>query len=100
MIRGTTPTHIFRLPISTDTLKEIRITYEQYSKTVLEKTERDVNLNENEIRLKLTQQETLKFSPRITVKLQMKVLTTDNTVLASPVKELSVEEILNEEVLE
>ena len=40
MIRGTTPTHIFKLPIDTSTIRQLRITYVQYGKTVLEVTER------------------------------------------------------------
>lgn len=99
MIRGSTPTHIFRLPISTGTLTQIRITYEQFSKTVLEKTEKDVILDENEIRVKLTQEDTLLFRSNVSVQLQLKVLTVDGIVLASPVKDLPVERILNEEVL-
>lgn len=100
MIRGTTPTHIFHLQIDTATIKEVRITYVQYSKTLVEKTERDVIMEDKSIRLKLTQDETLKFSKSTPVRIQLKVLTTDNTVLACPVKELPIEDILNEEVLE
>lgn len=100
MIRGTTPTHIFHLKIDTSTIKELRITYVQYSKTLVEKSEKDVTMEGSEIRLKLTQEETLKFSRSTPVRIQLKVLTTDNTVLACPVKELPVDDILNEEVLE
>lgn len=100
MIRGTTPTHIFRLQIETATIKEVRITYAQYSKVILEKTEKDVTLEDKSIRLKLTQEETLLFRDKVSVQLQLKILTTDNSVLACPVKDLPVEEILNEEVLE
>lgn len=99
MIRGTTPTHIFNLPIETSTLKSVRITYEQFSRPVLEKTESDVAMDGKTIRLKLTQEETLKFREGVAVSFQMKVLTTDNVALATPVKTFSVEAILNEEVL-
>lgn len=99
MIRGTTPIHIFHLPIETSTLKEVRITYQQLGRDLIEKTETDVEMEGTTISLTLTQEETLKFVNGQKVRLQVKVLTTGNVVLASPVKELSVSEILNEEVL-
>lgn len=99
MIRGTTPTHIFNLQIDTSIIKEVRITYVQYTNIVVEKTEHDVTIGDQAIRLKLTQEETLRFSKSTPVRVQLKVLTTDNTVLACLVKDIPVEEILNEEVL-
>lgn len=100
MIRGTTPTHIFRLPVDTSTIREIRITYCQFGRTVMEKTEKDVTMDGDIVQFTLTQEESLLFRAGSNkVQLQVKVLTTANTVLASPVKAMSVEEILNEEVL-
>lgn len=100
MIRGTTPTHTFHLPIDTSTIKEIRITYRQNSRIILEKTEADVEMDGSAVQFTLTQEETLKFSHKSRVQLQVKVLTNGNVVLASPIKDLNVSEILNDEVLE
>lgn len=101
MIRGTTPTHIFKLSIDTSTLKEIRLTYKQYGEVVLEKTEKDVQLEDNMIRFTFNQEESMLFrAGMVKVEVQLKVLTTSDTVLASPIKYISVEEILNTEVLE
>ena len=99
MIRGTTPTHIFKLPIETGTIRQLRITYNQCGKTVLEATEADCTLTGQEIRFRLTQEDTLLFTPLAAVELQIKVLTTDDNVMASKVMSLSVEKILNTEVL-
>ena len=99
MIRGTTPTHIFKLPIETDTIRQLRITYNQCGKTVLEATESDCTLTGQEIRYRLTQEDTLLFTPLAAVELQIKVLTTDDNVMASKVMSLAVEKILNTEVL-
>lgn len=99
MIQGTTPTHVFRLPIDTSTIQKLRITYSQFGKTVLEATEADCTMSEKEIRFKLTQQDTLQFTPLTAVDLQIKVLTIDNNVMASKILSLSVEKILNSEVL-
>lgn len=99
MIRGTTPTHIFQLPIDTGTLKKVRITYKQHSKVVLEKTEADVDMEGSTISFVLTQEESMRFQIGVSVKLQVKVLTVNGAVLASPIMALTVEDILNSEVL-
>lgn len=65
----------------------------------LKKTEGDVEMSGDTITLTLTQQETLAFSPRQNIRLQVKVLTASGAVLASAIKELTVREILNKEVL-
>lgn len=100
MTRGTTPTHTFKLPIETATIKTVRITYKQKDTVVFEKTEKDITMDKNVIRLKLQQKETLKLEAHESVRLQLKALTYDGTVLVSPVKTLPVDVILNEEVLE
>ena len=100
MIRGSTPTHVFRLPISTELIKALRITYVQKQKTVLEKTEQDVTMDGTTISLRLTQEETLAFNAECRVKIQLKVLTVNEDVLASRITEVFVEQVLNEEVLE
>lgn len=100
MIRGTTPTHTFRLSIETSSIIEVRITYVQLGKTVIEKTEQDVRMGEKSISLTLTQEESLEFRAGSEVEVQLKVLTNVGTVLASPVISLNVDKILNTEVLE
>lgn len=100
MIRGTTPTHTFRLSIDTNTITELRITYVQLGKTVVEKTEKNATMGEKSISLTLTQEESLEFRAGAAVEAQLKVLTNVGTVLASPVISLNVDKILNTEVLE
>lgn len=99
MIRGTTPTHTFNLPIATKTIKATRITYKQKDSIVLEKTEKDVIMQGTAIKVTLTQEETLAFGENTPVQLQVKVLTYDGAVLVSKIKMIPVTEILNEEVL-
>lgn len=99
MIRGTTPTHTFRISIETSAISELRVTYVQLGKMVIEKTEKDVRLGEKSISVTLTQEESLKFRAGANVEIQLKVLTTVGTVLASPVIPLTVDKILNTEVL-
>lgn len=99
MIQGTTPTHTFKFPIDTGTIRKLRITYYQSGRTVLEKTEDDVEMSGDTVTITLTQRETLSFTDRQNVKLQVKVLTASGAVLASAIKEIGVHEILNKEVL-
>lgn len=99
MIQGTTPTHVFKLPIETSLLDKIRITYKQLGNVVLEKTEADLTKSGKELKYKLTQEETLRFSTQGLVEIQVKVLTVSGTVLASPIQSFSVQRILNTEVL-
>lgn len=99
MIRGTTPTHVFVLPIEVSKIRELRITYKQMDRIVLEKTEKEVKMDGSTVQFTLTQEESLAFRKEYAAKVQMKVLTDDGVVLASPVKELKTSEILNEEVL-
>ena len=99
MIQGTTPTHIFRLPIVTRDINQLRITYAQYGKTVLEVTEADVTMDVQDVKYRLSQEDSLQFKPQSKVEVQIKVLTADGNVMASPVMSLTVEKILNTEVL-
>lgn len=99
MFRATTPTHTFALPFNTGQLQEIRITYQQNGETVLQKTEADCTLTENEIKVVLTQQETLLFAPDQRVHIQLRVLTTTGQVMASEIEKVSVKACLDEEVL-
>ena len=99
MFRATTPTHIFTLPFETNQLQKIRITYQQCGKTVLQKTEVDCTLTGNEIKVKLTQEETLLFAPDVRVHIQLRVQTTAGQVMASDIEKVLPRACLDEEVL-
>ena len=99
MVRGSTPKHIFKLPISTSTVKKVLITYEQLGRKVLEKTEKDVQMQDDTITLQLAQAETLLFKEKQTARIQLKVLTNSGDLLPSQIISVSVGEILNEEEL-
>lgn len=100
MIRGTTPTHLFRLPFDTSRIREIRILYAQGGQLVLEKTGADCVMEENTVSVTLSQEETLQFSHRETVDCQIRVLTMDGTAFANQVFHLPVDMVLSEEVLQ
>lgn len=100
MFPFSTPTHIFRLPIETDTIAKLEIVYVQFGKTVIEKNENDVQKEGNTISLKLTQQETRDFSHTSPVRIQLRVLTKSGDLLPSKIIEKEVEEVLSKKVLE
>lgn len=99
MIRGTTPTHHFTIPIEAELVKEVRITYEQDGKLLVEKTEEDCTIEEKTLSVRLTQEDTLKFSSKKKAELQVRILTTNGTALATEILKLEIEDVLNEEVL-
>lgn len=99
MQRATTPTHKFTLPFDTSLLKEIRITYQQNGKNVLKKEEADCEMSGNEIRVTLTQEETLKFEASKIALIQLRVLLVDGTVSASQIMSDLVTDCLDCEVL-
>ena len=99
VIRGTTPTHLFKLPFDTGTVKDLRITYAQNGESVVQKTANDCTMNGNDISVTLTQSDTLRFSGDARIEMQIKVLQTDGKVYSTKVKYLSVDRTLNEEVL-
>lgn len=99
MIRGTTPTHIFQIPFDTGLLKEVRVSYAQEDKVIVEKKTEDCKMDGDTISVTLTQADTLLFSHRKIVELQLKVWTKSGSCLATLVMRKDVSEILNEEVL-
>ncbi len=97
MYRVTTPTHTFYLPFDTNAISKLIITYKQNGKTILEKTEDEVQMNHNAISVTLSQEETFLFMVRpVSVQLRVKI---GDRVLASNILKLSVDEVLNEEVM-
>ena len=99
MIQGSTPRHTFKLPFSPDQIRKMTIAYEQFGIIVVKKTEADIEKEENAVSVKLTQEETLRFRERHSVKVQLKILTITGDLLPSKVFQVSVEELLDKEVL-
>lgn len=105
MYRATTPTHTFTLPIDTSTCKEILVTYKQ-NKTKLDKHYQDstlpsgMTLDGANVIIKLTQAETLMFSHDHSVYAQVRVLTVDDSAYASQRFKISINDVLNEDILQ
>jgi hypothetical protein len=99
MIRGTTPTHTFKLPFDSFMIKDVRVIYAQNDVEVFHKDIYECELDGNELRVTLTQSDTLKLNHRCTVQIQVRVLTTDDVAMASNISTISVGQCLNDEVI-
>lgn len=99
MRRGTTPTHIFSIPVEPLLVEKVRVIYKQGSDTVLEKEAKGSDLVDGKLLVKLTQEETLGFATGAKVEIQVRVLTTGGDAMASGIMSFWPGRLLEEEVL-
>lgn len=97
---GTTPKHIFNLPIDTDDIKTLEITYEQGGTVKLQKKKDECECDGKVVTVKLTQEDTFKFHHNEYIRVQVRVLLNDGSVLESEIEKVDAEECLSSEVLE
>jgi hypothetical protein len=99
MIRGTTPTHIFDIPFTKAEIKEVKINYAQNDELVLEKHIEDCTVNDKQISVTLTQEDTFKFDCKKPVEIQIRILTPGGEALATIPRTIGVCKCLDSEVL-
>lgn len=99
MIRGTTTTHIFNIPLEASDIKEVKITYMQGDNTILTKRKSDCTIADNTIAVTLSQEDTFKFDSSLLVKIQLRILTDKDHVMSSKIMTLGVGACLDNEVL-
>lgn len=102
IIRGTTPTLRFKIPFEQAIIKVAYITFEQNGKDILEKSTNDENveLTDELITIKMSQEDTLAFSNiNGKAEMQIRILLTDDTAVASKIYKVSVDRILKEGVI-
>ena len=92
--RGTTPVNTFYVNVD---LREatIFVSYAQRGRIVVEKTGSDLDVTEDSIEIRLTQQDTLAFKPG-EVRIQIRYVLQDGTADASNIIETTSEEILKD----
>ena len=101
MIQGTTPTHIFTINFHPRLISKMEITYAQRNKVVCKKTLADIEVGgDNTYKVRLTQEETLKFDEKDPVFIQVRILTIDGEALASGIRKIDVDHILDKVVIE
>lgn len=99
MIRGATPTHIFKLPFEVEYIKCARIVYSQNDEVILEKETSDCMMQGNRISVCLTQEETLLFNCSYLTQVQLRILTIDDISLPSRIFWIDTKKCLKSEVL-
>ena len=99
MRRLTTPEHKFTLQIDPSVIDKIRITYAQNNVIILTKEGHDVSIDDNIAKVKLTQEETKKFTAGKEAEIQVRVLTLGNDALASDIIKIDVTKVLDDEVM-
>lgn len=96
MVRGTTPTFTFTLPIACWQITAMNICFAQQGQVILEKELIDCTLGDNTVCVRLTEAETLLFdSQKGMVEIQLRVGCGDIR-MASKIMYVSVERILKE----
>lgn len=103
MIRATTPKHIFVFDtdINPASYSRILITYSQNNKIIMEKEKDDLTIENNTVWFRMTQEDTNRFRAGndCPVQVQVRVLTVAGEALASEKRTLTVQDVLNDEVL-
>lgn len=100
IIRGTTSTHTFTLPIDSSLCAKVRAIYSQDNEPVI-KIEDDRFVHaDNVVSCKLTQKETLSLDRKKHCDIQLRVLTTGGDAMACDIIKNTVGRCLDDEVLE
>ena len=99
IIRGTTPTHTFGLPVDSTMCDKVRIIYSQNGKPVIKINSDRLRFSENEVLCKLTREETFSLDCAKPCEIQVRILTIGGDVLASDIIKVGVGRCLDDEVL-
>lgn len=103
MIKGTTPTIKYNLPFESSLIKsaEIVLMYVDANKEVLiVRNLDDCTLGDTSIETMLTQEETLQLPAPSFVEVQLRVVTTSDSILATVPEKVMVKRLLKEDVIE
>ena len=106
MIRGTTPTHVFcKLPITSDKIKQLWVSYFQNGEEVLTKDISSATFTDDPeeetciLEVTLSQEDTLLFDYG-NASVQLRLLLVDDTALASDEVPLCVKRIIKDGVID
>lgn len=100
MRRGTTPTHTFTSDLDLRSAEVMYMTYKQNGKTILERDLDGIEVEEDKLTIRLTQEETLAFnSMGDEVEIQCRVRFPDDNAAASDILRVPVKRILKDGVI-
>ena len=99
MVRGTTPTLNFTIPIDVSTIAVLSVAFSQAGTVILDKTLDDCTVSGHLITLGLTQAETLMFTADVPVDIQIRCRLNDGVALASNIINTTTGRILKDGVI-
>ena len=96
---GTTPTHIFVLPVKTDQIKDVLIVYSQNDTEVFKKVTKDCSFDEEIVSVTLSQEDTLMLDHNSNVQIQIRVVSKGGVAYASRIFVVTAQQCLSEGVI-
>lgn len=99
IVRGTTPTHTFTLPMDCDELRTIQVVYAQGEAVMIRKEDEDLTREGRCVSCTLTQADTLSLEEEQRCEIQVRALTADGVALAGRIIREDVGRCLDNEVL-
>ena len=100
MIIGGTPLHEFELDLAEmPSVVDVLISYTQNGRVILRKKLKDCTLEGNKLSVRLTQEDTLKFTEDHKVRIQIKLKTDEGEILPSEVMVTPTSRCLDLEVI-
>ena len=103
MIKGTTPTIHYDLPFESNRISTAEIVLEYVNankKVLIVKGLTDCSFGETSIEAVLTQEETLQLPAPSIAHVQLRVVTTDGTVMATEAKAVTIKRLLKDDSIE
>ena len=97
--RGTTPTYTFTFEEDMGAAQEILVSFAQDFVIKVEKTAEDITVNGNTISFRLSQAETLSFTPNVDAYVQVRALRLDGVAVECPPFVMNVGVVLNDTVI-
>ena len=97
---GTTPTHLFTVPMDTKEISSVEITYCQNEKVILQKFTKDCKLQGREISVTLSQMDTFKFDKNENVEIQIRFKDEGGTVYSGDIHTVSCYRCLSNRIIE
>lgn len=99
IVRGTTPTHTFTLPMDCSELRTIQVVYAQGESVIIRKEDGDLTCEGRRASCTLTQADTLSLEEELRCEIQVRALTAGGVALASQILREDVGRCLDDEVL-
>lgn len=106
--RGTTPTHTFTLPVKSEDVEAIYVTYAQFETAVVELSGDDVSLTDvkdaesdsgSVASITLSQTDTLLFNGGASAEVQVRFKSNDGTAFASQKIKIIIEDVVKDGVI-